>query len=268
MNRNQLITSIRHKESCLCVGLDTDPVKLPNGLGDDPDGMFKFNKAIIEATSELAVAYKLNLAFYEAAGEQGWIQFRKTVDLLNRLGLFVIADAKRGDIGNTAAQYAKTFYETYDCDAVTVNPYMGTDAITPFIQYNGKWVITLGLTSNAGAADIQMLQTASGEPVFAEAMRKLVRIGSPDNHMFVVGATQEAYFHQIRSIAPEHFMLVPGIGAQGGRIEALAQLANRHTGLLVNASRSIIYASNGSDYAECANLSARKIRDELRPLIR
>ena len=242
MTKAELVELIKRKKSFLCVGLDTDPDKLPASLKNTPDGVFEFNKAIIESTLPFAVSYKLNIAFYEAMGIEGWDILQRTVDLIPPGEAFTIADAKRGDIGNTAARYGKAFFETLNCDAITVNPYMGEDSITPFLDYKGKWSIVLGLTSNKGAKDIELLKLQDGRYVFEAAMEATAKLGSSEQIMFVVGATQTEYLGRIRKVAPDHFLLIPGVGAQGGKLKDLQVLMTSEVGVLVNSSRQIIYA--------------------------
>lgn len=267
MNRQELVAQIRQKKSFLCVGLDTEWAKIPTHLLDTEDPVFEFNKAIIDATRDLCVAYKPNLAFYEANGPQGWISLQKTIAYIGT-SHFTIADAKRGDIGNTSRLYAQTFFETYAFDSVTVAPYMGADSVQPFLDFPNKWVILLALTSNAGSADFQLgIQDESG-PLFEKVMRKAMTWGTPDNLMFVVGATHPEKFADIRKIAPDHFLLVPGVGAQGGDLEALCHYGlNDEVGLLVNASRGIIYAGNGLDFAAHARAAAADIQGQMVKLL-
>jgi orotidine-5'-phosphate decarboxylase len=267
MNRQELVAQIRQKKSFLCVGLDTEWAKIPTHLLDTEDPVFEFNKAIIDATRDLCVAYKPNLAFYEANGPQGWISLQKTIAYIGT-SHFTIADAKRGDIGNTSRLYAQTFFETYAFDSVTVAPYMGADSVQPFLDFPNKWVILLALTSNAGSADFQFgIQDESG-PLFEKVMRKAMTWGTPDNLMFVVGATHPEKFADIRKIAPDHFLLVPGVGAQGGDLEALCHYGlNDEVGLLVNASRGIIYAGNGLDFAAHARAAAADIQGQMVKLL-
>jgi orotidine-5'-phosphate decarboxylase len=251
MTRDKLIHHIRTRRSYLCVGLDTDPEKIPAHLAGDPDPVFAFNKAIIDATRDLCVAYKINTAFYEAEGVAGWISLEKTVRYIGDQH-FTIADAKRGDIGNTSDRYAKAFFRTLPFDSITVAPYMGEDSVKPFLQYPGKWAIVLGLTSNAGARDFE-LQQAGEQLLYQKVLQTVSTWGSPDNLMFVVGATQPDEFLAIRKITPHHFYLVPGVGAQGGSLKEISEKAmTKDVGLLVNASRAIIYASGGKDFAEKA----------------
>lgn len=263
MNRQELTALIHRKKSFLCVGLDTDPRKMPSPLQYALDGVFEFNRAIIEATLPYTVGYKFNIAFYEAMGSKGWEVLSRSIDLVPRGEAFIIADAKRGDIGNTATQYAKAFFETFDCDAVTVNPYMGKDSVTPFLGYENKWAIVLGLTSNPGAEDIELLELKSGRYVFEEAIENMASCGTPENMMFVVGATKASHFERVRNIIPDHFLLVPGIGAQGGTIESLKPLMTPDCGLLVNSSRQVIYASSSHDYAQAAASEAGKIQHQM-----
>ncbi len=263
MNRSQLIDTIRTKKSLLCVGLDTDPEALPTHLSGTPDAVFEFNRQIIDATREFAVSYKLNTAFYEAQGLAGWEALEKTRQYIGT-GCLTIADAKRGDIGNTARQYAKTFFETYPFDAVTIAPYMGEDSVAPFLDYSGKWGIVLGLTSNAGSADFQQLKTETGEPLFEQVLRKTASWGSPENLMFVVGATQPQGLAQIRKLLPEHFFLVPGVGAQGGDVPSVcAAGCNADGGLLINVSRGICSLSKGADFADKAHQAAKDYQRQM-----
>ena len=266
MNRQQLIEQIKTKKSFLCVGLDTDLKKVPQHLLNDNDAIFTFNKNIIDATAKYCVAYKPNLAFYEAFGVKGMIAFEKTVNYLNKYypDHFIIADAKRGDIGNTSKMYARTFFEEYDVDALTVAPYMGEDSVTPFLGYEGKWVILLALTSNKGSNDFQLTTSPDGERLFEKVIRTSRKWGNDDNMMFVVGATQGKMFEDIRKVAPESFLLVPGVGAQGGSLEEVCRYGmTKDCGLLVNSSRGIIYASNGEDYAEVAAQKAKELQEQM-----
>ena len=262
MTRQQLIEQIRRKQSYLCVGLDTDITKIPRHLLNDTDPVFAFNKAIIDATRDLCVSYKINTAFYEALGVKGWIALEKTVRYIGEAH-FTIADAKRGDIGNTSDQYAKAFFEALPFDAVTVAPYMGEDSVKPFLQHEGKWAIVLGLTSNKGAADFE-LQTTGNQLLYEKVLTTVATWGSPDNLMFVVGATQADSFTNIRKLTPDHFYLVPGVGAQGGSLKEISEKAmNKDCGLLVNASRAIIYASSGENFAEKAREVAKAYQEEM-----
>lgn len=266
MNRTQLINSIRQKKSFLCVGLDTDITKLPNHLSGHPDAVFEFNKAIIDATLAYCVSYKINTAFYESQGLKGWESMEKTLRYIPDTH-FTIADAKRGDIGNTSAHYAKTFFEVLPFDAITVAPYMGEDSIRPFLDYTHKWTIVLGLTSNAGSNDFQRLKIAGTQPeknLYESVLMKTASWGTAENMMFVVGATRSEDLAHIRSIIPDHFLLVPGVGAQGGSLQEVArQGCNKDCGLLVNASRAIQFASGGEDFAEKAAWAAKAYRDEM-----
>ena len=266
MNRQQLIEQIRTKKSFLCVGLDTDIKKMPPHLLSDKDPIFTFNKNIIDATAPYCVAYKPNLAFYEAFGLKGIDAFERTIDYLkkNYPNHFIIADAKRGDIGNTSAMYAKTFFEEYDVDALTIAPYMGEDSVKPFLGYDGKWVVLLALTSNKGSQDFQLTEDSNGERLFEKVLRKSQVWGNADNMMYVVGATQGEMFKDVRKHVPNHFLLVPGVGAQGGSLQEVCKYGmTKDCGLLVNSSRGIIYASNGEDYAEVAASKAKELQAEM-----
>jgi len=262
MNRQELVNLIREKQSYLCVGLDTDIHKIPKHLLSHPDPIFAFNKAIIDATKDLCVAYKINTAFYECMGIRGWESLQRTVDYIPS-GIFTIADAKRGDIGNTATQYAKTFFETYRFDAVTVAPYMGKDSVEPFLAFSEKWAIVLGLTSNEGSKDFQM-QRIGDEYLYEKVLKTTMEWGTPDNLMFVIGATRTAQLGEIRKLVPHHFFLVPGVGAQGGSLKDISAVAmNADCGLLVNASRAVIYAGNGEDFAQDARRAAQEYKQEM-----
>lgn len=266
MNRQQLIEQIRTKKSFLCVGLDTYIKKMPPHLLSDKDPIFTFNKNIIDATAPYCVAYKPNLAFYEAFGLKGIDAFERTIDYLkkNYPNHFIIADAKRGDIGNTSAMYAKTFFEEYDVDALTIAPYMGEDSVKPFLGYDGKWVVLLALTSNKGSHDFQLTEDSNGERLFEKVLRKSQVWGNADNMMYVVGATQGEMFKDVRKHVPNHFLLVPGVGAQGGSLQEVCKYGmTKDCGLLVNSSRGIIYASNGEDYAEVAASKAKELQAEM-----
>ncbi|QUB71986.1 orotidine-5'-phosphate decarboxylase [Prevotella multiformis] len=266
MNRQQLIHQIFTKKTFLCVGLDTDISKIPEHLKNETDPIFAFNKAIIDATAPYCVAYKTNLAFYESYGLKGMMAFEKTIQYLkdHYPTHFIIADAKRGDIGNTSKMYARTFFEEYDLDSVTVAPYMGEDSVKPFLEYNGKWVILLALTSNKGSHDFQLTEDKSGERLFEKVLKKSQEWGTPENLMYVVGATQGRMFEDIRRIAPEHFLLVPGVGAQGGSLPEVCKYGmTKDCGLLVNSSRGIIYAGKGTDFAEAAARKAREMQEEM-----
>ena len=266
MNRKELVNQIFTKKSFLCVGLDTDIKKIPQHLlnGDNP--VLTFNKAIIDATAPYCVAYKPNLAFYESLGVKGIAAFEQTVEYLkkNYPNHFIIADAKRGDIGNTSAMYARTFFGEYDIDALTVAPYMGEDSVTPFLGYEGKWVILLALTSNKGSHDFQLTEDKSGERLFEKVIRKSQDWADAENMMYVVGATQGKMFEDIRRVAPNHFLLVPGVGAQGGSLQEVCRYGIiKDCGLLVNSSRGIIYASNGEDFAEAAASKAKELQQQM-----
>ncbi len=262
MTRATLIEQIRLKKNYLCVGLDTDPKKVPAFLTHFPDPVFEFNKRIIDATLAHCVAYKMNTAFYEVNGASGWETLQKTADYIPS-SHFKIADAKRGDIGNTSALYARAFFETLSFDAVTVAPYMGEDSIRPFLDYPGKWTIVLGLTSNDGSRDFELQKHADGL-LYETVLRKVSQWGTTENLMFVVGATQSSLFEKIRAITPDHFYLVPGIGAQGGSLKEISEKAlNRDGGLLVNASRSILYAGSGEEFADKAVAVAAAYADEM-----
>lgn len=271
MNRQQLFEQIKTKQSFLCVGLDTDLKKVPQHLLNEEDAIFSFNKAIIDATAPYCVAYKPNLAFYEAFGVKGLVSFERTVKYLKEHfpNHFIIADAKRGDIGNTSAMYARTFFEEYDVDSLTVAPYMGEDSVTPFLQYEGHWVILLALTSNKGSHDFQLTTDADGERFFEKVLKQSQQWGTKDNMMYVVGATQGRMFEDIRKIAPDHFLLVPGVGAQGGSLEEVCRYGmNSDCGLLVNSSRGIIYASSGQDFAQVAGEKAKEMQEQMAVLLR
>ncbi|MBR1665967.1 MAG: orotidine-5'-phosphate decarboxylase [Bacteroidaceae bacterium] len=276
MTREQLFENIRRKQSFLCVGLDTDLKKVPQFLveraakeeGFDP--IFEFNKAIIDATAPYCIAYKPNLAFYEAHGVKGWIAFERTVKYLREQypDQFIIADAKRGDIGNTSKLYARTFFEEMDVDAVTVAPYMGEDSVTPFLGYEGKWVILLALTSNKGSHDFQLTQDAEGERLFEKVLTRSQQWADAGQMMYVVGATQGTSFADIRRLAPDHFLLVPGIGAQGGSLEEVCKYGwNDLCGLIVNSSRAIIYADSTERFAEVAGDKAREVQQQMAAIL-
>jgi orotidine-5'-phosphate decarboxylase len=275
MTRQELINQIQTKKSYLCVGLDTDISKIPDRLKSHPDAVFEFNKAIIDATQDLCVSYKINTAFYEAMGVKGWEAMEKTVNYIPAAH-FKIADAKRGDIGNTSSQYAKAFFETMNFDAITVAPYMGADSVRPFLEYEGKWAIVLGLTSNKGAADFEMRQLVSEneqsqlrpEYLYENVLRTVSSWGNPGNLMFVVGATKATELENIRSIIPEHFLLVPGVGFQGGSLEDVSKYGmNADYGLLVNASRAIIYAGDKENFAAAARAIAQEYQSEMNSYI-
>ena len=262
MNRAQLIDTIRQKKSVLCVGLDTDISKIPPHLQTHDDPVFSFNKAIIDATCEQAVAYKINTAFYESQGIKGWESLSKTLEYIPK-NIFTIADAKRGDIGNTSEHYARTFFFTYPFDSVTVAPYMGHDSVQPFMKYDGKWAIVLGLTSNAGSADFQ-LQHSGEELLYQLVLQTVASWGTPANTMFVVGATRKEQLANIRELLPDHFFLVPGVGTQGGDVATVCRNAmNDDVGLLINVSRAIIFAGAEGDFAERAHDMAVKYQNEM-----
>ena len=262
MTRKQLVEQIQKKKSYLCVGLDTDLVKIPKHLQSHPDAVFEFNKQIIDATQDLCVAYKINTAFYEAMGLKGWEAMEKTVNYIPN-DQFIIADAKRGDIGNTSAQYAKAFFQTLNFDAITVAPYMGEDSVKPFLEFENKWAIVLGLTSNPGSRDFEQ-QKIGDEFLYETVLKKVSSWGRTDNLMFVVGATKASDLEDIRKIIPDHFLLVPGVGFQGGSLEEVSKYGmNKDCGLLVNASRAIIYASEGEDFATEARAIAQQYQSEM-----
>ncbi len=266
MNRQELFKIIQKKKSFLCVGLDTDLNKIPQHLHSYDDPIFEFNKQIVDSTHEFTVAYKPNLAFYESLGSKGWDSLEKTVNYIRSItsDIFIIADAKRGDIGNTSAMYAKTFFDTYDFDGVTLAPYMGLDTVSPFLEYDGKWSIILALTSNKSAADFQYITDDNNNRLFENVLTTAQNWGSDDQLMFVVGATKAEALKGIRNIAPNSFLLVPGVGAQGGSLEEVAKHGmNDHCGLLVNSSRGIIYASNNVDFGKVAGEKAKELQLEM-----
>ena len=265
MNKKDIINQIRAKKSFLCVGLDTDIKKIPQHLLKEDDPVFAFNKAIIDATAKYAVAYKPNTAFYEVYGAKGWQSLEKTINYIkeNYPEMFVIADAKRGDIGNTSANYARAFFETLNADAITVAPYMGVDSVEPFLGFEGKWVILLALTSNKGSKDFQYLN-ADGKELYKNVLLKSQEWAGSDKMMYVVGATHPEELGEIRKMMPDSFLLVPGVGAQGGDLQAVAKYGlNKDCGLIVNSSRGIIYASNGEDFAERAAEEAEKLQKQM-----
>lgn len=270
MNRNDIFALIRRKRSFLCVGLDTDIRKIPAHLQGRDDAIFAFNKAIIDATADLCIAYKPNLAFYESVGLPGWQAFEATVRYIRTCypDHLIIADAKRGDIGNTSEMYARSFFEHLDIQAVTVAPYMGEDSVRPFLGYAGRWVVLLGLTSNKGSHDFQLTADASGERLFERVLRIAQTWATPDNMMFVVGATQGELFKDVRRIVPDHFLLVPGIGAQGGSLSEVARYGmNDACGLIVNSSRQIIYADGSERFAEAAHEQAAAVQRDMATLL-
>ncbi len=271
MNYEQLFQLIRKKKSFLCVGLDTDIRKIPEHLKAGPDPCFEFNKEIIDATLPYTAAYKPNLAFYEAQGTAGWESLKKTLKYLHSLSqdVFIIADAKRGDIGNTSGMYARAFFEELDVDAVTLSPYMGQDTVSPFLEYQDRWAVLLALTSNASASDFQYFENANGEKLFEKVIAISKSWGTKDQLMYVVGATKAEALKDIRAIIPDHFLLVPGVGAQGGSLSEVAKYGmNDHCGLLVNSSRGILYASSGKDFAVKAGEKAREMQKEMETLLR
>ena len=266
MNREELVKEIFKKKSFLCIGLDTDIQKIPECVKSEVDPIFSFNKAIIDATAPYCVAYKPNLAFYECYGLQGMAAFEKTVSYIKKSypEHFIIADAKRGDIGNTSAMYAKTFFDEYQVDALTVAPYMGEDSISPFLDYSDKWVIVLALTSNKGSHDFQLTEDAQGQKLFEKEIVKTQQWSTTENMMYVVGATQGKMFKDIRKVAPRHFLLVPGVGAQGGSLQEVCKYGMiKDCGLLINSSRSIIYAGHGKDFAEAAAEKAGDLQQQM-----
>jgi len=267
MTRKELFKEICEKQSFLCVGLDSDIQRIPAHLQSSADPVFEFNKTIIDATKDFCVAYKPNIAFYEAMGAAGWESLQKTLDYIPD-SHFTIADAKRGDIGNTSRLYARAFFETMNFDAVTVAPYMGEDSVAPFLEFEDKWVILLALTSNKGSQNFQKAVQPNGQPLYEKVMRNAMEWGSPENLMFVVGATHPEKFAEIRSIAPEHFLLVPGIGAQGGDLQGVAHHGlNENCGLLVNSSRGIIFAGAGEDFGLKAGAAAQKVQQDMSNLM-
>lgn len=268
MTREQLFEQIKIKKSFLCVGLDSDPLKIPAFLNDFDDPVFEFNKRIIDATKDYCVAYKPNIAFYEAQGTKGWESLQKTLDYIPN-DIFTISDAKRGDIGNTSSLYARAFFESMNFDSVTVAPYMGKDSVTPFLEYKNKWVILLALTSNIGGLDFQTKRLQNGEFLFERVLRKSLEWGNEDNLMYVVGATRAELLSKIRKIVPNSFLLIPGVGAQGGSLNDVAEFGMNDTcGLLVNSSRGIIFASQGEDFAEVAKAESIKIQSEMEALLK
>ena len=272
MNRQQLINQIQTKKTFLCVGLDTDIKKIPQHLLTADDPIFEFNRQIIDATAPYCIAYKPNLAFYECGGMKGWLAFEKTIDYLkqNYPDHLIIADAKRGDIGNTSKMYARAFFEEMQVDALTIAPYMGEDSVTPFLGYEDKWVILLALTSNKGSHDFQLTADTEGERLFEKVMRKSQEWASDEQMMYVVGATQGRMFEDIRRIAPRHFLLVPGIGAQGGSLEEVCRygMVPGDCGLIVNSSRAIIYADVTERFAEVAGEKAKEVQMQMAELLK
>jgi len=264
MNRQQLIAQIRQKQSYLCIGLDSDIEKIPPHLNGD---VLAFNKAIIEATKNFCVSYKVNTAFYESQGAEGWENLIETFNMIPDTH-FIIADAKRGDIGNTSNQYAKAFFEKMNCDAVTVAPYMGKDSLQSFLDYKNKWTIVLGLTSNKGAENFELLELANGKKLYEEVIGQISTWGSDENLMFVTGATQATHLGDLRKIIPNHFLLIPGVGKQGGNLKAISDVAmNEEIGILVNSSRAIIFASQDKNFAEAAANQAKKVAEEMKEIM-
>lgn len=272
MTREELFQNIKNKRSFLCIGLDSDITKIPEHLLSETDPVFEFNKQIIDATHDLTIAYKPNLAFYESRGTEGWKSLEKTINYLNKFKgeIFTIADAKRGDIGNTSKQYAKAFFDKLDFDSITVAPYMGEDSVSPFLSFNGKWVILLALTSNKGAFDFQLLEDKnSSKKFFEEVIEKSSAWGSKENMMYVVGATKAEMLKDIRNIIPDHFLLIPGVGAQGGNLQEVAKYGfNNKCGLIVNSSRGIIFASNGKDFAKKARENALELQVQMDEILK
>ena len=271
MNKQQLIENIKRKQSFLCVGLDTDMEKIPVHLLNEEDPIFAFNKAIIDATAPYCIAYKPNIAFYECGGLKGWSAFEKTINYLKTYypDQFIIADAKRGDIGNTSAMYARSFFREMGVDSLTVAPYMGEDSVTPFLKYEGKWVILLALTSNKGSHDFQLTSDGQGERLFEKVLKTSQKWGDDNQIMYVVGATQGKLFADIRKIVPEHFLLVPGIGAQGGSLEEVCQYGmTNDCGLIVNSSRGVIYADKSELFAQTASEKAKELQSQMAILLK
>ena len=267
MDRDELIFQIKTKKSFLCIGLDTDINKIPNYLLDFEDPIFEFNKQIIDKTKDLCVAYKPNIAFYESLGVKGWVSLQKTLDYIPN-DIFTIADAKRGDIGNTSKMYAKTFLENFDFDAVTVNPYMGSDSVTPFLKFKNKWVVLLALTSNQGSSDFQNIENFNGVQLFKKVIDISSQWGDNKNTMYVVGATKSEQLSEIRNIIPDHFLLIPGVGVQGGNLKDVAKYGmNNDCGILVNSSRGIIYAGNGESFADFSRLEAKRLQQEMERIL-
>ncbi|HCK24090.1 MAG TPA: orotidine-5'-phosphate decarboxylase [Bacteroides graminisolvens] len=266
MNKQQLFENIKRKQSFLCVGLDTDIKKIPEHLLKEEDPIFAFNKAIIDATADLCIAFKPNLAFYESMGVKGWVSFEKTIRYIkeNYSDQFIIADAKRGDIGNTSEMYARSFFDELNIDSVTVAPYMGEDSVKPFLIYPEKWVILLALTSNKGSQDFQLTVDSDGERLFEKVLKKSQEWANDEQMMYVVGATQGEMFTEIRKYAPNHFLLVPGVGAQGGSLEEVCKYGmNNMCGLIVNSSRAIIYADKTELFAEAARKAAKEVQEQM-----
>lgn len=271
MNYDAICEQIKRKRSFLCVGLDTDITKIPSFLLKEEDPVFEFNKRIIDATAQYAVAYKPNIAFYEAHGVSGWKSLEKTINYINLIyeEIFVIADAKRGDIGNTSKMYARAFFEQLSCDAITVAPYMGKDSVAPFLEFNNKWVILLALTSNRSASDFQLLETKDNKKLYEDVLKTSLEWGNKNNLMYVVGATKAEHLKEIRKLAPDHFLLIPGVGTQGGSLKVVAENGmNQNCGLLVNSARSIIYADSSTDFDRMASKKANALQSEMAELLR
>lgn len=271
MTAEDLIAQIRDKKSFLCVGLDTEISKIPAHLRNTEQPLFEFNREIIDSTHDLTVAYKPNTAFYESAGSKGWIQLERTIRYIRDKypRIFIIADAKRGDIGNTSERYADAFFREMDCDAITVAPYMGSDSVQPFLKYESRWVILLALTSNSGADDFQFHRSADNERLFEAVLRKSSEWGTPQNMMYVVGATRPSMLLKVREIVPNHFLLIPGAGAQGGSLSEVARYGmNSNVGILVNSSRAIIYADQTTHFAEVARQKAKEMQSEMELLLK
>ncbi len=267
MTRSELFSQIQKKSSFLCVGMDPDLSKIPAHLKSDRDPIFSFCRQIIEETADFAVAYKPNIAFFEALGPKGWESLQKLLEVIPK-EIFTIADAKRGDIGNTSSLYAKAFFEAMDFDSITVAPYMGKDSVSPFLEFENKWVILLALTSNPGSSDFQLIKDEAGKPLYQSVLEKSQEWGTPENLMYVVGATRGELIGEVRKLAPEHFFLVPGVGAQGGSLSEVAKFGmNSSCGLLVNSSRGIIYASSGKDFAQAARKEAQILKEEMKGLL-
>jgi orotidine-5'-phosphate decarboxylase len=266
MNKQELVAQIHIKKSFLCVGLDSDITKIPKHLLHHEDPVFEFNKAIIDATNKYCVSYKINTAFYESNGLQGWQSMQKTIAYIPK-NILIIADAKRGDIGNTSAQYAKAFFENLNCDAITVAPYMGRDSVQPFLDFENKWTIVLALTSNEGAKDFQMIHDG-GQHVYEQVLKTVSTWGTPNNLMYVIGATKALELQHVRKIVPDHFLLIPGVGAQGGSLQDVFKYgANAETGLLVNVSRAIIFADDSENFSSKAAIIASGYQQEMQALL-
>lgn len=267
MTRKELISQIKKKQSFLCVGLDTDIEKIPNYLLELEDPIFEFNKQIIDVTKDLCVAYKPNIAFYESMGVSGWNSLQKTLDYIPK-NIFTIADAKRGDIGNTSNMYAKAFFENMNFDSITVSPYMGSDSVTPFLKFKNKWAIVLVLTSNKGGLDFQKIEDGNGKQLFKHVLETSSKWGDDENMMYVVGSTRAEQLSEIREIIPNHFLLVPGVGIQGGNLREVVKYGmNANCGLLVNFSRGIIYAGTGTDFTENVRIEAQKLQQEMAAIL-